>query len=159
MNINVFGCRNVGKHRHIKGSDKYVTLDILLKFYILDKMIIKYSESKVKLGRPVKGLITSLGIKSETRPKKYKKARYSIGNVSKKDLSKIIREFEKLPYESCEKKSPKNKPNDSYFYLAIQLAKCTMRADALNSDNYPVRTEPAGTKQIPTSHACSTDDI
>ena len=28
--------------------------------------------------------------------KKYKKARYAIGNVSEKDLSKIIKEFEKL---------------------------------------------------------------
>ena len=65
---------------------------------------------------------------------------YAILNVSKKDLSKIIREFEKLPYESYEKKRPKHEPTDSYFYPAIQLAKCMMRADALNSDNYPVRT-------------------
>ena len=32
-----------------------------------------------------------------------------------------------------------------------------MRADALNSDNYPVRTEIIGRKQISTLHVCSTD--
>ena len=47
----------------------------------------------------------------------YKKARYAILNISKKDLSKIIREFEKLSYEIYEKKRPKYEPTDSYFYL------------------------------------------
>ena len=28
MNMKICGCRNVRKHRDIKGSDKYVTLDI-----------------------------------------------------------------------------------------------------------------------------------
>ena len=84
MNMKHCGRRNVRKHIEIKGSDKYVTLDISLKFYSLDKMRITYSESKVNLGRSVKGLITSLGIKAKTRPNKYKNSRYSIGNVSKK---------------------------------------------------------------------------
>ena len=47
-----------------------------------------------------------MGLKAKSSPKKYKKARYAIGNVSKKDLSKIIREFERLPYESYERKRP-----------------------------------------------------
>ena len=46
-----------------------------------------------------KGLITSMGIKSIGRSKKNKKARYAITNISMKDLSKIIKEFEKLPYK------------------------------------------------------------
>ena len=33
-----------------------------------------------------------------------------------------------------------------------------MRSDALNSDNYPVRTEMTGMKQIPILNVCSTDD-
>ena len=45
------------------------------------------------LGRSVKAFITSLGIKAKTSPKIYEKSRYAIGNVSKKDLSKIIREW------------------------------------------------------------------
>ena len=80
-------------------------------------------------------MITSLGLNTKARPPKYKKARYVIGNVIKKDLSKIVGEFEKLPYESYEINRPKHDPNDSHFYLSIQLAKCIMRADALNLDN------------------------
>ena len=82
------------KHKEIRGSDKYVTLDISSKFDSVDKMKITSSESKGKLEISGKGLITSLGFKTKVTSHKYKKARYSIGNVSKKDLSKIIREFE-----------------------------------------------------------------
>ena len=113
--MKICGSCNVRKYREIKDSDKYVNLDISLKFDDLDKVKIISSESKDDLGRSVKGLIASLVINSKTRPQKYKKSRYAIGNVSKKGLSKIIREFEKLPYESYEKKIPKNEPTDSYF--------------------------------------------
>ena len=65
---------------------------------------------------------------------------YTIGNVSNKDLSKIIRYFEKLRYESYEKKRPKTEPTESSVYLAIQLVKCMMISDALNLHGYPVRT-------------------
>ena len=43
VNMKNFNRRNVKKHREIKGSDKYVTLDISLKFDRLDKMKITYS--------------------------------------------------------------------------------------------------------------------
>ena len=78
---------------------------------------------------------------------------YAIGNFIKKDILKIIREFEKLPFEIYDKKRPKHEPNDSYFYLARQLVKCMMRYDALNSHVYPVRTE----MTAPSSHVFSTD--
>ena len=102
------GCRNVRKHKEIKGSDKYVTLYISLKFDSLDKMKITSSESKGKLERSGKGLITYLCFKTKARSHKYQNVRYAIGNVSKKYLSKNISEFdkfEKLPYE---RKSPKH---------------------------------------------------
>ena len=82
------------KHRDIMGSHKYVTLGISSKFDSLDKIKITSSESKVKLERSGKGLITSLGFKNKARSQKYKKATYAIGNVSEKDISKIIKEFE-----------------------------------------------------------------
>ena len=110
-------CCNVRKHRDIKGSDKYVTLDIFLKFESLDNTRITSSESKDNLRRSGKGLITSLGLKAKVKPNKYKKSRYAIGNVSKKYLSNIIKEFENLSYESYEKKRPKHEPTDSHFYL------------------------------------------
>ena len=61
---------NVSKHREVKGSDKYFTLDISLEFDSLDKMRITYSESKVKLGILGKWLITSLGLRSTTSQNK-----------------------------------------------------------------------------------------
>ena len=83
----------------IKDSDRYVTLEILLKFGSLNKMRITSSDPKDNLGRSGKGMITSLGLKSKARPNKCKKTRHSIGNVSKKYPSKIIREFDKLPHK------------------------------------------------------------
>ena len=63
------------------------------------------SEPKGKLERSGKGLITSLGLKTKERSQEYKKARYAIRNVSEKDLSKIIKEFEKIGRQGnlCEK--------------------------------------------------------
>ena len=87
-------------------------------------MKITSSESKGKLERSGKGLITYLCFKSKARPQKYKKARYAIVNVSKKYLSKIIKEFEKIERLPYEKKRPKHEHNDSYFYLSRQLSKC-----------------------------------
>ena len=69
----------------------------------------------------------------------------------------IIREFEKLLYDSYERKRPKYNTTESYFYLARQLSQCILRANPLNSHVYPVRTEMTATKHIPTSHICSTD--
>ena len=51
------------------------------------------SESEEKLERSGKRLVTALDLKTKERSPKYKKARYAIGNVSEKDLSKIIKEF------------------------------------------------------------------
>ena len=41
-------------------------------------------------------MVISLGLNTKARSQKYKKVRYAIGNVSEKDLSKIIKEFEKI---------------------------------------------------------------
>ena len=67
------GRRNVSKHKEIKGSDKYVTLDISSKFDSLDKMKITSSESKRKLERSGKRFINPLGFKAKVRPQKYKR--------------------------------------------------------------------------------------
>ena len=93
MNMKNCGRCKVKKHKEIKGSDKYVTLDISSKFDSLDKMKITSSESKGKLERSGKGLSASMGFKTKERSQKYKKSRYAIGNVVEKYLSKIIKEF------------------------------------------------------------------
>ena len=45
-NMNICGCRNVKKHRENKNSEKYITLDISLKFVSTDKMKIISLEPK-----------------------------------------------------------------------------------------------------------------
>ena len=67
------GQRNVRKHRDIKDSDERVTLNmneilkISEKFDNLDKMETTSSESKGRLERSGKGLVTSLGFKTKVR--------------------------------------------------------------------------------------------
>ena len=100
------GRRNVRKHREIKGSGKYVTLEILLKFDSLDNMRITSSESKVMLGIPGKGFITSLSLNIKASPKKHKKARYVMEKVSNKKISKIIRELENYLMKVMRGKGP-----------------------------------------------------
>ena len=141
VNMKNGGCRNVRKHKEIKGSDKYVNLDISIKFENLDKMKITSSESKGKWEGSGKGLITSLIFKAKVRPQRCKKARYAIWNVSKKDLSKIIREFERFEKLTYGKKRPKHELTDSYFYLERKIAKCMMRSDAINWHDYEDYTE------------------
>ena len=115
LDVNMKNCgrRNVRKHKEIKVSDKYVTLDISSKFDSMDKMKITSSESKRKLEISGKGLLTSLGFKTKARSAKIQKARYAIGNVREKEFSKIIKDFEKIEKLPYEKKMPKHEPTDS----------------------------------------------
>ena len=102
VNTRNCGQRNVRKHKEIKESDECITLnmyDILNiseKFDDLDKMETTSSESKVKLERSRKWVVTALALNTKARSNIYKKARYAIGNISMKDLSNNIKEFEKL---------------------------------------------------------------
>ena len=65
MNMKNCGLRKVRKHNEIMGSDKCVTLNISKKFDSLNKMETTSSESKGKLGRSGKGLVTSLALKTK----------------------------------------------------------------------------------------------
>ena len=112
VNTKNFGLHNVRKHRDIKNGDKYITLDISLKFGSLDKVKTTSSEPKDCMRRSGKGLITSLGLKDNLRSKKDKKARYAINNVIMKDISKIIKDLEKLPYKGYVQKRTKHEPTD-----------------------------------------------
>ena len=69
------GRRKVRKHKEIKGSDKYVTLDISSKFDSLDKMKNTSSKSKGKLERSGKELITSMCFKAKVRFAKIQKGK------------------------------------------------------------------------------------
>ena len=134
MNMKNCGRRKVRKHKDIKGSDKCVTLNILEKFYCLNKMETTYSESKGELGRPGKGLVTALALKTKVGFEKYKKARYAIENVSMKDLSNIIKEFEKIGKVPYVKRIPKHEPTSSYYHLVGCIAECILRCGEDNQN-------------------------
>ena len=88
-------------------------MNVSEKFDSLNKMKTTSSESKGKFGRSVKRLVTALDFKTKVRPQKYQKARYAIRNVSKKDISKIIKEFEKIGKVPYVKRTPKHEPTSS----------------------------------------------
>ena len=76
-----------------------------------------------------------------------------------RDLSKIIREFEKFCCKRYERGKPKHDPTDSYFRLSRQIVKFMVRADALNLHVNPVRMKMTGTKKIPVLHVCNNSDV
>ena len=75
VNMKNCGRRKVRKHKEIKGSDKFVTLNnyeilnILEKFDDLNKMETTSSESKVELERSGTGLVTALALKTKAGSK------------------------------------------------------------------------------------------
>ena len=110
-------------------------------------------------------MISYLVIKTIIRLNKIKMERFAINNVSLKDISNIIREFEDLPYEGYVRNRPKHMPTKSYFYLAIHLVKCMARS---NFRVFPVRTHIINTQdmnnsetsaqKIPNFYVCSSDN-
>ena len=75
VNMKNCGCCKVRKHKEIKGSDKIVTLNVSAKFYSLNKMETTSSESKGKLGRSVKGLVTALDLRTKVGFEKIQKVK------------------------------------------------------------------------------------
>ena len=119
LSVNMKKCARlkVRKHKKIKGSDKIVALNISAKFDSLNKMKTTSSELKGNFGISRKGFVTALALKTKVGSQKYKKAKYAIGIVSEKDLSKIIREFEKIGKVPYVKRITKHEPTSSYFHL------------------------------------------
>ena len=153
QSVNMKNCGHckVRKHKEIKGSDKIITSNISTKFYSMNKMETTSSESKEILERSRKRLVTALAFNTKVRSPKYKKARYAIGNVSETDLSKIIKDFEKIRKLPYEKRIPKHEPTPSYFHIVRQLAKCMMRSDELNRhvhDSYAENTDPSSNVNV-----------
>ena len=81
-------------------------MNISNNFDSANKIETTSSELKVDLERSGKGLVTALVLKMKVRSKKYKNARYAIGNVSMKYLSNIIKEFENIVKVLYVKKNP-----------------------------------------------------
>ena len=112
------GCHNVKKQREINNGDQYLSLDISLECGNLYKIKITSSQPKDYLGISGKRLITSIALKTIRRSKKIKKAMFAVTEVSFKDISNIIKEFNYLSYEVYARKRSKKMPTGSYFYLS-----------------------------------------
>ena len=69
------GCLNVKKQKDIKGSCKYITLDISSEFDSLDKMKISSSNSKGKLEISGKGVDYLSGFKDQSKVAKIQKGK------------------------------------------------------------------------------------
>ena len=138
VNIKNYGRRKVRKHKEIKGSDNIDTLNVSAKFDSLNNMETKSSESKVKLGRSGKGLVTALYLKTKVKSKREKKSRYAIGDVSMKDLSNIIKCFEKIVKVPYVKRIPEHEPTSSYFQLVVCTVERMMRCGEENHNVHDV---------------------
>ena len=91
-------------------------------------------------------MVTDLAFKTKVRSQKYKKARYAIGNVSEKDLLKIIKEFEKIGKVHYVKRIPQHEPTSSYYHLVSFIVECMMRSDEHNRhvhSSYAEETAPS----------------
>ena len=73
MNMKNCGCCKVRKHKEIRGSDKCVPLNVSEKFDSINKMETTSSQSKGKVGRSGKGLVTALTLKTKIRSKNTKR--------------------------------------------------------------------------------------
>ena len=86
-----------GKHKDIKDSDEYVTLEISSKFDSLNKIKTTSSDSKGKLERSGKGLVTALYFKTKVRFLKSTKRQGMPSEISGRRnfrrLSKILRKL------------------------------------------------------------------
>ena len=75
VNMKNCGRRKVRKHKEIKISDKIVTLNVSANYNILNNMETTSSESKGKLGRSGKGLVTALALKTKVRLERIQKSK------------------------------------------------------------------------------------
>ena len=73
VNMKNCGRRKFRKHKEIKGSDKIVNLNVSETFDSLNKMETTSLESKGKLGRLGKGLVTALDFKTNVRSQNTKR--------------------------------------------------------------------------------------
>ena len=70
VNITSCGRSNVRKHRYTKNSEQYIILDVPYKLYCMENREVTSSKSRDHMGRPGKGLTTSLALRNKVSNKK-----------------------------------------------------------------------------------------
>ena len=98
QSVNMKNCvrLEVRKHKEIQGSDKCVTLNVSEKFDSLNKMETTSSESKGKLGRSGKGLVTALAIKTKVRSKNTKRQGMPSEISARRTFQRLSKSLRKL---------------------------------------------------------------
>ena len=74
------------------------------------------------MGRPGKGLTTSLDISTKI-PNKKQKARFYIPDITKQDIRTLIKKFDNSPYIGYKLKQVHNIKTEDYFFLIKQSTK------------------------------------
>ena len=77
----------------IKNDEQYIILEISSKLDCLDKREAISSCPKDYIGRPGKGLTTSLALRNKI-PNKEQKARFDITEITDQDFSKLLKKFD-----------------------------------------------------------------
>ena len=97
------------------------------------------------------------GSQDQSKVEKYKKARCAIGNVSMKDISNKIKEFEKIVKVPYVKRIPKHEPTSSYYHLVGCIAECMLRC---GEDNHHVHDMHNGYEEeiVPSLDVNDTDE-
>ena len=96
VNTKNCGHRKVRKHKEIKGSDKIFTSNISAKFDSLNKMKTTSSESKGKLGRSGKGLVTALAFKTKVRSQNTKRQGMPSEMSARRTFRRLSKSLRKL---------------------------------------------------------------
>ena len=105
-------CRrhNVRKHRDIKNGEQCIIFDISSKLDCLDKREVTHTESKYYMGRPGKGLNTSMDLMKKN-PNKKQKARFSITEITNQDFRKLLNKFKNSPFLGYKFKNVQKEPD------------------------------------------------
>ena len=77
------------------------------------------------MGRPSKGLTTSLAFRTKIPNKK--KGKISITDITNQDFRKLLNNFNNSPYIGYKSKKFHNEPNEAYFFLIKNITKTIKR--------------------------------
>ena len=104
VNMRNYGHHNVIKHKEIKNNEQYISLGIYLKLYWLDKRKLTSSGSRDYVGISVKGINTSLNLRTRRSSTKKKNTRTDITDIVTQYFVKLLDEFKYVPYFCYSKK-------------------------------------------------------
>ena len=93
VNTRSFGHCNIKKHKEIRNSEQYITLNISLKLDFLDNTEVTYPGSRDYIGTSGKRMNTSMTFSTIRSSKKKQKESNSITEIFPQDFMKLLEEF------------------------------------------------------------------